>query len=1435
MSGSSDDTPSDSKETEGIRSDLAETLEEMTAEDNHATTINDGWGEWSECSAPCGGGKRTRSCMSSDGKTNCEGESEKTCNEHKCKDEKVFNFASIGAGAQILAASEGTQEKESILIDDVDKYLMTPCQKVEEGKNPPVWWFVIQLSEDIIVNSVTISHFEMYSSSVREFMVLGSATYPTNEWHLLLKAEASPSRGKESFQVTESWVRYLKFRVLSHHGDEFYCTLTSVEVHGTTALDGLQQDLAKMEQEVSSIVEAAVGTTNDGVGKEVKGVSVVGEGVVGEDDAVSSSSLLDSEHEKEAGEEEKTKISMNNVTAKSQVAVDVSGSSTTGEDEGNDQESPNVALNDPATMSKKNPNVDGENGDMDDAERPSTDVNVEKEEDAAVVGARTTDSEASLQEQEDVDGDAARADASELNVTATGTSAPEKSSSIETDTTDVASDTVDDDETRSVRENGCSEELAGESSERGPSIVQAVNVSDNAKADEDDNIVTAKSELNVGDIAVDDSSSIDVAVEPATMERRRATGDDDVDDDGSGGISSTASSSSRSIGQEEVTVVEVRSTTSDAPKSSDVVVDGDATETTTTTTKTPESDESTSRVDDEAAAVAAIAARQAEAKRKAEKTRKIAQAERKLTGKLNNLASIQPASRTSNRDVFAALTGQIRSLMLNMTIINRIVGELNKNLAEQMVRHGKLEERVLAHGGRRDGSSKSLPGASTTTSQDVVDFETMLASAVRQLNASLTHHWEKSLNATAAVCAASSNPFKTGDVDEEEPKEAAAKVVDEEESSRDAIERTTGTIRRLLSSIVSSVIPSSSSSSVSREERDDDVETEGKCATATPSLDENSSEELERLVQMAVDRSVERMERKFDALVSLVIEQDAKMRGIEYKLLVVEVVGIVAGIGFVTGWMLSGTSLWFVRAPVGCFFAISTWPVRFVALFLVAAFLQCAEICFRGQKEDSKKKKGRRDLSEKQHGIFLVINEKDYYKKSPSSKVDSKIGETVSEEEVEQMRIISSPELRNMSVNLAAAAAAGEVSRPAATATKTSENVLRQRRSFATPGDVDRMGAARMMPPLSISPSRMLRYQLQQLTIQADSQRNQWRLRRRFYETTNAEESRRAGVIEQEWENRRIQLVQMGDGYYGRDGATSIEGSRSTGSYGLAANDNNNNNRAVDGGAVNDVPQQQQRGARLMLFLDVRLLLKLALLVLILAQDGGTERLIFLIACACVVYMRQMRLLELMLRGRPPAAAAANNNNRVVGVANGGNAAADPATTAETNTVFSRFRTHFVSGVLRRSTGEWWEYMYDFAYAILGFVLSLIPTWRPHTLDPPPRLEMGEDEKTEEGEKMDEGDDDDVAEKRAESEDDVGRIESKRSNVESETAKSFATNAGIQEIDSGVDAEVDEAAMDGSSAAGSAVAVPLTDEGLRRRRLRHLEAKREDRKRAAED
>lgn len=58
------------------------------------------------------------------------------------------------------------------------------------------------------------------------------------------------------FQVNLAFLlptRYLKFKFLSHYGDEFYCTLSQVKVHGSTMLESFQQDWQQNFAEVKEV------------------------------------------------------------------------------------------------------------------------------------------------------------------------------------------------------------------------------------------------------------------------------------------------------------------------------------------------------------------------------------------------------------------------------------------------------------------------------------------------------------------------------------------------------------------------------------------------------------------------------------------------------------------------------------------------------------------------------------------------------------------------------------------------------------------------------------------------------------------------------------------------------------------------------------------------------------------------------------------------------------------------------------------------------------------------------------------------------------------------------------------------------------------------------------------------------------------------------
>lgn len=53
------------------------------------------------------------------------------------------------------------------------------------------------------------------------------------------------------FTLTEAkWARYLKLKLLSHYGSEFYCTLSLVQVYGVDAVEQMLEDLIAVQDDV---------------------------------------------------------------------------------------------------------------------------------------------------------------------------------------------------------------------------------------------------------------------------------------------------------------------------------------------------------------------------------------------------------------------------------------------------------------------------------------------------------------------------------------------------------------------------------------------------------------------------------------------------------------------------------------------------------------------------------------------------------------------------------------------------------------------------------------------------------------------------------------------------------------------------------------------------------------------------------------------------------------------------------------------------------------------------------------------------------------------------------------------------------------------------------------------------------------------------------
>ncbi|KAI1417859.1 hypothetical protein F5Y13DRAFT_152011 [Hypoxylon sp. FL1857] len=164
----------------------------------------------------------------------------KTCKER-------FSYASFDAGATVKKASPGAKNPKAILVENKDSYMLLECAMKDKFVD-------IELSDDILVDTVVIANFEFFSSMIRHFRVSVSDRYPVKleKWKVLGTFEARNSRDIQPFLVEnpQIWAKYLRLEILTHYGNEYYCPLSLIRVHGTRMLDSWKEaDPADLEAE----------------------------------------------------------------------------------------------------------------------------------------------------------------------------------------------------------------------------------------------------------------------------------------------------------------------------------------------------------------------------------------------------------------------------------------------------------------------------------------------------------------------------------------------------------------------------------------------------------------------------------------------------------------------------------------------------------------------------------------------------------------------------------------------------------------------------------------------------------------------------------------------------------------------------------------------------------------------------------------------------------------------------------------------------------------------------------------------------------------------------------------------------------------------------------------------------------------------------------
>ncbi len=170
----------------------------------------------------------------------------KTCKERS-------NYASFDCASTVLKTNPECKGATAILVENKDSYMLNICS----AKNK---FFIVELCDDILIDTVVLANFEFFSSMFRTFRVSVSDRYPVklDRWRNLGTFEARNSREVQAFLIENPliWARYLRIEFLTHFGNEYYCPVSLLRVHGTTMMEEFNHDLKGSRNDDDSESEA---------------------------------------------------------------------------------------------------------------------------------------------------------------------------------------------------------------------------------------------------------------------------------------------------------------------------------------------------------------------------------------------------------------------------------------------------------------------------------------------------------------------------------------------------------------------------------------------------------------------------------------------------------------------------------------------------------------------------------------------------------------------------------------------------------------------------------------------------------------------------------------------------------------------------------------------------------------------------------------------------------------------------------------------------------------------------------------------------------------------------------------------------------------------------------------------------------------------------
>ncbi|KAI5299018.1 hypothetical protein KEM55_002669, partial [Ascosphaera atra] len=154
-----------------------------------------------------------------------------------CKERS--NYASFDCAATVLKTNPECSGASAVLIENKDTYMLNKCSAKDK-------FVILELCDDILIDTIVLANYEFFSSRFRTFRVSVSDRYPpkSGEWKELGTFEALNTRDTQAFPVENPliWARYVKIEFLTHYGNEFYCPLSLIRVHGTTMMEEFKSE-----------------------------------------------------------------------------------------------------------------------------------------------------------------------------------------------------------------------------------------------------------------------------------------------------------------------------------------------------------------------------------------------------------------------------------------------------------------------------------------------------------------------------------------------------------------------------------------------------------------------------------------------------------------------------------------------------------------------------------------------------------------------------------------------------------------------------------------------------------------------------------------------------------------------------------------------------------------------------------------------------------------------------------------------------------------------------------------------------------------------------------------------------------------------------------------------------------------------------------------